>query len=195
MNDDHRDRIFFAGNPWPEGHPIQRFQWSASVRDGMVWFDFHLETIDYDAERDIRLEEDADLPGWQHPIVWNNYHACTLSSNEWHHGGFPVCRLEEYSLERLDGLALTVDPLPIDPKQDWNERVFLVYLLGHDTVADHLIRFRRIAGTDRFDIDWSGKIALTYGGCWDFDHAFRVKLSAVPAPTLTGEEELHSAAG
>lgn len=70
-----------------------------------------------------------------------------------------------------------------------------MYLLGHDTVADHLIRFRRVAGTDRFDIDWSGKIALTYGGCWDFDHAFRVKLSAVPAPVLSEEEKLHSAAG
>lgn len=65
MNYDDCDRIFFAGNPWPEGHPIRTFQWSARLCDGMVWFDFHLETIDYDAERDIRLGEDEDdVPGW-----------------------------------------------------------------------------------------------------------------------------------
>jgi len=41
------NRIYFKNNPWPEGHAVKNFAWTAEVRDGMVWFHFHLETDDY----------------------------------------------------------------------------------------------------------------------------------------------------
>ena len=54
------NRIYFKGNPWPEGHPVKEFKWSASIRDGYVWFDMHLESQDYYSERDIEDDEDTE---------------------------------------------------------------------------------------------------------------------------------------
>ena len=79
------DRIYFKGNPWPEGHPVKEFVWSAKEKNGEVWFDMHLESANYYAERDIENNEDVDYPSdWAAPIVWSNYHSCILSSSYWH---------------------------------------------------------------------------------------------------------------
>jgi hypothetical protein len=88
------DRIVFAGNPWPEGHAIARFEWTADIRDGQVWFGFHLESANYYAERegDDLGDEATD---WQAPIVWDNYHRARISSTYWHRGGFVVCALTD----------------------------------------------------------------------------------------------------
>jgi hypothetical protein len=47
-----RNRIYFKDNPWPEGHPIKEFVWSARIEGSDVWFDMHLETENYYSERD-----------------------------------------------------------------------------------------------------------------------------------------------
>ena len=72
---------------------MKSFDWRARIKKGKVWFDFHLETEDYDSERQIDGDEVDDPPDWDAPIVWNNYHACTLSTGFWHEGGFPVAGL------------------------------------------------------------------------------------------------------
>jgi hypothetical protein len=33
-------RIFFPGNPWPEGHPVEIFQWTASSWHGRIALSF-----------------------------------------------------------------------------------------------------------------------------------------------------------
>lgn len=39
----------------------------------------HSTTAEYDSERSIHDDEDAEYPSdWEAPIVWNNFHACTL---------------------------------------------------------------------------------------------------------------------
>jgi hypothetical protein len=178
------NRIHFHGNPWPEGHNIKEFRWSAETRGHEVWFHFHLETDDYYAERDIEDDEEIEYPSdWEAPIVWGNFHSCTISSADWHHGGFKVCSVDEYSLERLDGLELRVDPLPCE-LADHDARAFHTYLLGHDTVVDHVIKFVRVKGTDSFNISWSGKIALTYVGDYDPCYQFSAEIASVEAPTL-----------
>ena len=58
--DDLPDRIHFPGNPWPEGHALTEFAWTARVVDGVVWCDLHLRSADYYAERDIELDEGGD---------------------------------------------------------------------------------------------------------------------------------------
>ncbi|MBK1832378.1 hypothetical protein JIN77_16690 [Verrucomicrobiaceae bacterium R5-34] len=179
------DRIWFKGNPWPEGHPIKKFKWSSEVRDGVVWFHMHLESEDYYSERDLYdpepTEHDSD---WEAPIVWGNYHSCTISSSKWHNGGFPVCSVEEYSLDYLDGHVAIVDPLPISSDADLDELAFHTYLLGHDSVAGHSIRFVRRSGSDRFDIIWDGKIALVYAGDYDYRYNFNARISDVVAPDV-----------
>lgn len=178
------DRIYFKDNPWPEGHPIKEFVWSAKEVDGDVWFDMHLESADYYAERDIEDDEDVDYPSdWAAPIVWGNYHACTLSSTNWHDGGFRVCARADYTPEFLNGLELLVDPNP-EAVEDHDDFAFHIYLLGHDAVAKHRIRFERIGDSMRFKIIWSGLIAQAYVGDYEFKHEFSAVVSAAEFPQL-----------
>lgn len=178
-------RIVFTGNPWPEGHAIAEFRWTASVRDGMVWFDLHLRSVDYDAEREIDEPEDEEIDhpsDWEAPNVWTNYHRCTLSSTNWGQGdGFAVCAQTDYSLDKLDGLEVSVDD---PPPGDIEDNAFHIYLLGHDAAAAHRIRFDRIPGSDRFNITWAGKIALAYVGDLAYKHEFAIHLYDVAAPRL-----------
>ncbi len=177
------NRIKFFGNPWPEGHPILKFEWVASERSGEVWFDLHLETVDYESERSIYVEDEVESqPDWEAPIVWNNYHACTLSSNYWHAGGFPVGKVGKVTLDSLDGMKVSVDASP----EDAEENAFHVYLLGHDATAYHRITFSRLPGTDRFNIHWTGRLALAYVGDYEYKHAFEAKVFNVQAPKLPG---------
>lgn len=181
-------RILFPGNPWPEGHPIETFEWTARVVEGEVWFDLHLQTADYDSEREIDDGDEDEESDWQAAGVWGNYHRCTLSSTYWNEGGgFRVCRLDDFSPAWLDGKAFEVDPL--DGEVDDDDRAFDIYLLGHDSVANHRIEFRRQGaqedGADRFDIRWTGDIALTYAGNSALEHRFEATIRGVPCPDLT----------
>jgi len=181
------NRIYFKNNPWPEGHAVKDFCWTAEVREGMVWFHFHLETDDYYAERNIDDGEDAEYDSdWQAPIVWGNYHRCTLSTNEWHDGGFKVCPEAEYTEALVDGLELEVDMHP-DAIEDWDDFAFHIYLLGHDAAAQHQIKFVR-TGPATFDIEWSGKIAQAYVGDYNFKHDFSTRLVGIKMPELTAAE-------
>jgi hypothetical protein len=180
-----QNRIFFPGNPWPEGHPVKVFVWSARVVAGTLRFDFHLESADYYAEREIDDQDNDDPSSWKSAGVWGNYHSCTLSSTEWHEGGFPVAEASGYTLERLDGLEVRVDDPPPD---DFDAHAFRVYLLGHDAVGHHRIRFTRIPGTRRFDIVWTGRAALVYEGDEAYRYEFRAELHGIEAPAGIASE-------
>jgi hypothetical protein len=176
-------RIYFKNNPWPEGHLLKNFVWEAEVKNGDVWFNFHLETTDYYSERDIDDEDEIEYESdWKAPIVWGNYHSCTLSSNEWHNGGFKICSLKDYSQDFLDGLEIEVDSNP-EQIEDWENLAFHIYLLGHDAVAKHKIKFIR-TGKSTFDISWCGKIAQAYVGDYEFKHDFHTTIKSVKEPFL-----------
>jgi hypothetical protein len=177
-------RIRFVGNPWPEGHPIKAFHWGARLVDGDVWFDLHLESDDYYAEREIDDDPSVEyLSDWVAPSVWYNFHSCTISSTKWHYGGFRVCPIGDLSIDALRDLRFHVDPLPCD-LTDHDARAFHVYLLGHDTVVDHRIEFSRGIDPDCCDIRWKGKIALTYVGQYEARHSFEAEIHGVPIPGL-----------
>jgi hypothetical protein len=178
-------RIFFTGNPWPEGHAIKEFRWSAERRGSQIWFGFHLESARYYAERKIEDDESVEYPSdWEAPIVWGNFHSCTISSDKWHPGGFPVCEAAEYGAERIDGLHAHVDSLPTDLEESYECRAFHIYLLGHDAVADHQIIFSRVTGTECFDILWEGKIALAYVGDYEPKYRFRAEIKGAKLPAV-----------
>ncbi|MGO0062547.1 hypothetical protein ACTID9_21420 [Brevibacillus fluminis] len=173
------NRIYFAGNPWPDGHRIKAFAWSGRLEpESGLWFDFHLESDDYYADdQDDEDEEDEDVESdWASKIVWNNYHSCTLSSTEWGDGGFMVGS----AAEPFDFTCLTQTVLRADPLEtyDFEERAFHIYLLGHDAAADHRFTFSREAD-GRYSIEWQGKIALYYVGSEEFVHSFRAGVQDV----------------
>ena len=183
------DRVYFKGNPWPEGHPLDAFGWKAKVVDGDVWFDFHIETVDYNAERDI--EEDWDVEhdsDWASPEVWKNYRRCILSSWEWHEGGFKVCSAEDYSPEFLDGLEIAVDAKPAGHEDD-KDFAFLIYVFEHGPVGNNRFTFKRIPGTDLFDITWTGQLAKHRAGKFKFGNELSMLLIECEFPEADPEDE------
>ncbi|MES2738619.1 MAG: hypothetical protein V4672_20045 [Verrucomicrobiota bacterium] len=180
------NRIWFAGNPWPEGHPLKAFEWTAEIREGIVWMMLHLESANYYSEREIGDDEVNHRSDWEAPIAWGNYHSCRMSSTFWHQGGFPVCPAELFSPDFLDGYEVIVDPLPESADTEFDDLAFHIYLLGHDAVAGHLIRFIRRGDSDHFDIVWNGKIALAYTGDYEYKHDFRALIFDIKAPNPFG---------
>lgn len=178
-----KDRIIFHGNPWPDGHRITDFVWSGRLEpDSGIWFDFHLETEEYDAkepkqeEREKIDERDWKLQDWKSVYTWGNHHLCTLSSTFWEEGkGFLVGTKEnKLDIHKLSGREFIVDPL--ETYNSWDS-AFQIYLLGHDSIADHQISFDRQVSPDTFSIKWKGKIAMSYLYDDQFDFSFEANIS------------------
>ncbi|MFJ8530418.1 hypothetical protein [Bacillus sp. NPDC094106] len=183
------DRIYFVDNPWPNGHRIINFEWGAHFKYGEelgekagLYFDLHLETADY-YEEDKGEDEDAEDEAesdWQAKIVWNNYHSCTLSSEEWNYKGFRVGSDEApFDLEMLDGKEYIIDFLSKEEQEDLDldMTAFDVYLLGHDASGFHSIKFTRLE-RQAYQIEWKGKLALAYVGDHEFKYDFHTIISS-----------------
>ncbi|MEU1546350.1 MULTISPECIES: hypothetical protein [Nocardia] len=173
-------RIVFPGNPWPEGHAIEEFAWTGRMdQAGSLWFDLHLRSAAYNAERDATDDEDNG-ESWMSPITWQNYHSCTLSSTYWGEDDATGLRAaapgRPFLLRSEQPQRLTVDPLPLAHADDVECLAFNIYLLGHDSVADQEVFFTR-RPDGRHDIDWQGRIALTYAGHVEFRYRFRARIS------------------
>lgn len=170
-------RIWFAGNPWPKGHRIIDAMWNAQLDPATgLWFHLHLKTADYDEDGFPEAEGDSD---WTSPGLWHNYHACTLSSREWQ-GEFPGFLAAE--LGQLLHLSEIADhTFRVDAghtRANTFEPAFGIYLTGHDSVADHTLRFSPRADS-LFDLDWRGKVALSYAGDDDFDYQFHAEVRSL----------------
>lgn len=171
-----RGRIWFAKNPWPKGHAIRAATWSGRLdpERGLV-FDLHVESASYYAEVDVE-SDDLDAESWDSPIVWGNYHSCSLSSTKWQHRGFVVGTPKKpLAWSKLSGHTFRVDPARSElPPGEPLGRSFGIYLLGHDAVADHRITFTRARAA--WSIDWTAKIALAYVGRTELEHRMRAEL-------------------
>jgi hypothetical protein len=173
-------RIWFPGNPWPTGHAIQEFRWSGRLdTGGRLWFDLHLETVDYHSEGPPGLEHEDS---WRSPVVWGNYGNCTLSSTFWQDEG-STGLLAGSAEAPLDWASLVGREFWADPADEGatidqdQEPAFRIYLLGHDAVAAHRVRFRDGSAPGVFDIEWTGRIALAYTGEHSLLHTFRAQIS------------------
>lgn len=172
-------RIWFDDNPWPGGHGIKSFVWSGRLEpDGTLWFDLHLDTVDYDAEADPLTPPHEDAPDWHSAVVWCNFSSCTLSSTNWADEGSTGILVgsptHPWSWGALE-LPLRADPAEENAEID-PERVpaFRIYLTGHDSVADHRVQFLPDPhGPGTFVVEWTGRIALSYAGDDQLKHTFR----------------------
>lgn len=183
------NRIYFLENPYPNGHALEEFTWSGRIEeDETIWFDFHLKTENYYAEDDTDLneeeeeeeeeEEDVDSD-WDSKVVWGNFHRCTMSSTFWGDNGIKISTpSEKVVFNDLIKDVLLADAFPLDDDYDYDDVAFGIYLLGHDSCANHRIQITPTA-SNQFDIDWSGKIALTYVGDDEFRYDFKLHLQNV----------------
>jgi hypothetical protein len=188
------NRIFFIGNPWPEGHPIAEFEWSSEIRNKELFFDFHLKTVPYYSERDIEEDNvDEDAPTWKQPAAWENFHRCTLSSTYWGHGdGAFICTAEpsitqDSFADLMENRELVIDA---PPPEDSEDNFFNIYLLGHDSAAHHKLVFTMSPNNPKLvNIVWTGKIALSYSGDYDYEHDFIAYLYDVKLPKIAVKTE------
>jgi hypothetical protein len=179
-------RIWFPGNPWPDGHAIIALAFSILLHDAGLGLLLNLRSEDYgihDPDDDDDEDEPDDTRDWESKIVWNNYHACTLSNTYWgiEPATCPVIDPAGFTANRLDRLTFGPDPVLQGQElaQDYDQNAFHIYLLGHDAVAAHQIALDR-QPDGHFALTWSGLIALAYGGYYDFDYLFRAEARNVP---------------
>jgi len=185
-------RIFFKNNPYPNGHKIEEFVWSGRLeKDRGLIFDFHLKTENYYAEDNSESEdEEINDSAWDSKIVWGNYHACIMSSSYWGDNGGVVVGSEKSKMDfnELVGKNLIIDPLP--DANGHSEFAFHIYLLGHDSCANHNISFIRQYNKSTFDIEWKGNIALTYVGDYEFKHSFEATIKEAKFEGIQLDEKL-----
>lgn len=164
------DRIWFPGNPWPDGHRIRGFDWDGRLdHAGNLWFNLEFSTAPYaETPPSDAVVEPGD---WTSPDVWRNYHGCSLTTYDWANlrAGTPETPFRFTRPHRL-----TADPLP--PPTPECDPVFALYLLGHDSCADHEITFTPETTGPGHRIDWTARIALTYAGEEEFRYGFRAVL-------------------
>lgn len=191
-----KGRIYFENNPWPEGHPIKKLDLSCDLAQTGIGLNLHLETEDYYSERDIQTYDDNDqslpefenISDWQHPDVWGNYHACTMSNTYWNdlHGPNLSRPGKLFEVKDLADAPVLVDTLrrlddgtraPI-LDLDHDEQAFHIYLLGHDAVADHRIDFS-LQENGLLSLNWTGLIANAYVGDYNFKHKFRAEIEDI----------------
>jgi hypothetical protein len=189
-----KGRIWFPGNPWPNGHRIASFRFGATITpDRGEWnaelvgkrpalaLDFELVTADYD-EEDKSNRDAIGLTDWASKIAWNNYGSGWVASSAT--SSFPGIMVSDGSTPFLfdqDEYVFTADPLPIDDIDDHpTKSAFGTYILGYDAVADHRIHLHSRQTDGSYTVDWTGRIALTYAGASDgFEHDFRARIEGV----------------
>lgn len=186
------NRIWFPGNPWPEGHAIAHLAWTGRIENDGLYFDLDLHSADYYAEREVESEEEFD--SWKSPIVWGNYHACSLSSTKW---GPDEGIFVADDDDPLDWRELSEWVFDVDMKKavdDHDNHAFHIYLLGHDTVLRHHIHFTEARGST-YRLSWKARIALTYAGDTELKHRLEVDADVSfrgfhAAPDLENPREL-----
>ncbi|MCC9043512.1 hypothetical protein LNQ81_12600 [Myroides sp. M-43] len=181
--------IRFIDSAYPDAHNIKEFSWFGRIdQDYKLWFDLHLKTDDYyskeedmeDEQEDEDQEEYTSDAQWKSKIVWDNYHCCTMSSSYWSDDqGILLSDAEnKFSFSEIDSQVFELDKLPLADDVEYDDLAFGIYLLGHDTCANHTIQFTHL-GNGEFSIKWTGNVALTYGGFYDFDHCFEASIENV----------------
>jgi len=166
------NRIFFSeGNPWPEGHAIKHCYLDARLYEGpLLQVTIHLETENYRENDGGEFLDNDREANWESKVAWNNYHSCNIDG--------VILRAtpgDPVSIDSLESSIHVIDPLPgaIDKFME-DDLEFSIYLLGHDSVSDHRFEF----GTPSdfgLPMKWTGRIALSYSGEYDFDYAFALE--------------------
>ncbi|MCU0437600.1 MAG: hypothetical protein MUC49_06765 [Raineya sp.] len=174
------NKIYFLGNPYPNGHKVKNFVWNGRVDNNEnIWFDFHLESENYYAEDE---SDDIEEPesNWNAKVLWKNYHNCKISSTYWKekNKGIKIgSKTKKVNFNNCVQKELIANKLPFSKNFDYENLAFNIYLLGHDNCANHNIIFKK--NKENFDIEWSGKIALTYSGKNLFDYSFIVNMQNI----------------
>jgi hypothetical protein len=198
MNKAAAGRIWFEGNPWPDGHRLISCElvgaihpaWGAYSDDARyvgpaLSCAIEIRTAAYDEEDSSRPldESSSDEDDWTSRDSWLNYGAAWIgASASSATPGFLVSDgRTPFDFHKAEH-RFRVDPLPLslpDFSRFFTVQAFGCYVRGHDAVADHDIRLHSRASNGRYVLDWTGRLANAYAGMESFDHVFRVQATNV----------------
>lgn len=180
-----KGRIWFEGNPWPNGHAVEEFIWQILLQEDAPRLLLHLRSEEYmgdDSEDliDEEVNDDAEGDDWSTPGVWGNYGQCVLSNIYWGVNGNIAPKINWPILKNPENIDLYVDPLNSEASlnDNYRENAFDIYLLGHDSVRGNKISIF----TDRpgfYNVKWAGAIALSYSGEYDYRYRFFTVIEGV----------------
>lgn len=200
-----KGRIWFEGNPWPNGHAIKTAEFFITLSEAGegawppeagAYLGLKIESQYYYAEMSDEeqkqayeadaksIDQDIATDDWESFIVWQNYHACTLSASNAQIG----TRSHPFELGAAQTkLIFEQGKKAVSYNQDRESSAFIGYILGHDSLADHELLITETPGCPGFfDIKWSGAVALTYVGAEEFSYRFRAEMTRVPFLGIEG---------
>jgi hypothetical protein len=159
--------------PYPNGHSIEVFRCFATEElDGSCNLQLRLVTEDYARSVPVAGNEDSD---WTSTTVWENYVHCILSSVDWGNPGLKIAdSTKDFNTDVLVHQTFRADTLT-SSEDDIESHAFGIYLLGHDSCANHTINFTR-NDDGSFNIAWSGNIALSYAGNNEYAYSFEAHI-------------------
>jgi hypothetical protein len=185
-------RIFFPGNPWPQGHRVTSCEIIAAIDPHIgIYTDearyegpglslsIELQTADYD-EDDPSDRDGIAHDDWSSKIAWNNYGSCSIGESQSSNTpGFCVSDGTAPFSFNHDEYRFVVDPLPLNWDAFMVTRAFGIYLLGHDAIADINIHLHSRLPDGSYTLDWNGRIAQAYIGKTEFTHEFHAQITGV----------------
>lgn len=191
-------RIWFENNPWTNGHAIKSAELFIELSEGGehawppdkgVFLGLKIKSDTYYAEMSIEEQERTyeakstsnenvkNTDGWNSFPLWHNFGSCTIESSNAQIGN--VSQKYDLTTLMLGRLEFEKDRKVV-PDQENALNAFTCYILGHDSVSDHEITFSdTIDSPGHFDIKWTGAVALSYVGNYNFEHRFRAELNNV----------------
>ncbi|MEM6724885.1 MAG: hypothetical protein AAF598_12650 [Bacteroidota bacterium] len=183
------NRIWFKDNPWPNGHALEKVRFFGILSENGIFLHLEIASEKYYAAEgwehirkiakahDSQLEKQNVTDDWLYYSSWLNYHSGHIKPNN------PIMlgnAEHSFSMDALHQMVLRLDdPPPIEATWgglDFDGMAFHCYVLGHDAVAHHQIQIQEANKPFEYDIDWTGKVALAYGGDEDFRYDFIVQL-------------------
>ncbi|RIV20412.1 hypothetical protein DYU11_20405 [Fibrisoma montanum] len=172
-----KGRIFLNTGLFPNGHALTKFDWTARLIPGAgLFFDFDIQSEAYCSDYDGNFEDEDHLL-WESKGMWANSGACWISStDEWETGFLVGNSVEPFTFERLGNASYCPDPL--EGYWENEDRSFAAYILDHDFVCGHTIEFEK-QESGLYAINWTGKVALSNEGDFEFKYNFLVKASEV----------------
>ena len=185
VNDHTLGSILFHDNPWPAGHRITELVWSGAIHpERGLSLGFELQSACYYEGEEEHFpfddEDGGDAGYWHAKSAWANFDACKVSASVTSEKpGILVSDGSAPFVFDAEAYEFQADPLPITTDEVFETGAFSIYLLGHDATADHLIELHRADGTNHYELNWTGQIALAYSGDEEFRYRFTARAEAV----------------
>lgn len=173
-------QIVFDHNPWPQGHPLERFRLTLrSDDDANIRLHVHAVTVPYSDCGEPKPAQAGATP-WTQPEKWLDHGRAILSSTQWNNAGFMLPTPHtQFAEEKLDGLTLTADPTKkISLDNPLEDLAVGAWVLGNGIVGDHRLELTRVQPYV-FDVTWRGRLRNSFLGEERFDQSFTLTAEAV----------------